>query len=204
MRHPATVRILNFMKTLIVLSALAAALVTAPVPALIAPAQAAAKPGVELKQTESPSVSAIRTLITRCVPSVLSGKAATAAGFSAASRAATREIIGARDGSVWMDGETKVMMVDFHDAPTCKVIALQVDAGVLADLVMRVFSEAKTPFTRERFSMDEDGGFAAVYSSMGKRKGIVIRISTSRTEDGGQFATLSVEQDDRETVQAEN
>ena len=204
MWSPESTRILNFMKTLIVLSALAAALVTAPVPALVAPAQAAAKAGVEVKQTESASVSAVRALITRCLPSVLGGKGLPSAGLAAASEAATRQMIGNRDGSVWMDTQAKVMMVDFHDVPSCKVVALSVDPGVLADLVMRVFAEAKTPFTRERFRLDEDGGFAAVYSSVGKRKGVIIRISTERTQDGGRFATLSVEQDQRETAEAGN
>ncbi|MEM7211310.1 MAG: hypothetical protein AAF479_05340 [Pseudomonadota bacterium] len=191
------------MKTLVVLSALAAALVTAPVTGFTAPAQAAAKAGVELKQTESTSVSAVRALITRCLPSVLSGKGIPTSGLAAASKAATRQMIGSRNGSVWMDTDAKFMMVDFHDVPSCKVIALTVDPGVLADLVMRVFSEAKTPFTRERFRMDEDGGFSAVYSSAGKRKGVVIRISTAEAKDGGRFATLSVEQDMRETAKVE-
>ena len=70
---------------------------------------------------------------------------------------------------------------------------MSIDPAVLADLVMRVFTEATTPFQRERFKLNTDGSFAAVYSSIGGSKGVVVRISTDRMEDGSRFATLSVE-----------
>ena len=187
----------NFMKNLIAFSAVAAALFTASVAPV---AKAAVLPQVSAKTTESNSVSAVRALIARCLPGVLSGKGATTAGFSKASEKTTRRMLGSRDGSVYMDFDTNLMMVDFHDQPACRIIAMSIDPAVLADLVMRVFAEASTPFERERFNLGTDGSFTAVYSSTGGVKGVVIRISTDRMDDGSRFATLTVERDLSETA----
>lgn len=191
--------IFDFMKNLVVLTALAAALLTSPVP----PSRAAVLPDSGLRAAESSSVTAVRTLITRCLPGVLSGDRAPTAGLAPASEAATRRMLGDREGDVWLNVGAQVVMVDFRDVPVCRVVALSVDPAVLADLVMRVFSESETPFTRERFRLDEDGGFAAVYSLTGKSKGVVIRISTTRAGDGGRFATLTVERSANAGVAAE-
>ena len=112
-------------------------------------------------------------------------------------------MLGDREGDVWLNVGAQVVMVDFRDVPVCRVVALSVDPAVLADLVMRVFSESETPFTRERFRLDDDGGFAAVYSLTGKSKGIVIRISTTRAGNGGRLATLTVERSADNGVAAE-
>ena len=187
------------MKNLIVFSAVAAALFVAPV-APVAHAAVGAKAPTQV--TESNSVSAVRALIARCLPGVLSGEGATKTGLSRASDATTRQMLGSRDGSVYMNSKASLMMVEFHDVPVCRIIAMSIDPAVLADLVMRVFSEASTPFTRERFKMHEGGGFAAVYSSEGNTKNVVIRISTDQMADGRRFATLSVERDLSKTANA--
>ncbi len=185
------------MKNLIAFSAV----VTALFAASVAPqADAAARPEVQTQIAENNSVSAVRALIARCLPGVLNGKGAATAGFSKASAATTRQMLGSRDGSVYMDYDASLMMVDFHDAPVCRIIAMSIDPAVLADLVMRVFAEATTPFQRERFKLNTDGSFAAVYSSIGGSKGVVVRISTDRMEDGSRFATLSVERQMNETA----
>ncbi len=187
------------MKNLIVFTAVAAALfVASPAPV----AQAAVTSGVSTSSTESNSVSAVRALIARCLPGVLSGNGAVKAGFSKASEKTTRRMLGKRDGSVYMDFDASLMMVEFHDVPVCRIIAMSIDPAVLADLTMRVFAEASTPFKRERFKLEADGSFAAVYSSVGGSNGIVVRISTDEMQDGRRFATLSVERDISETADA--
>ncbi len=187
---------LNSMKNLIVLTVLVLTMLSGPVPA----ARAAVLPDFETGKAESNSVTAVRTLITRCLPSVLSGKGVPTSGLSPASEATTRRMLGSRQGSVWLDFDARVVMVDFQDAPVCRVVALSIDPAVLADLVMRIFSESETPFTRDRFRLDEGGGFAAVYSLSGKSHGVVIRISTAWAKDGGRFATLSVERSDKDAA----
>lgn len=181
---------LHFMKTLIVLSAVIAALATAP---FATPASAAVLPKSETREAESASVIAMRALITRCLPSVMSDKAAPTAGLAKASNDMTRQVLGNRDGSVWMDLQSQVMMVDFHDQPSCRVIALTIDPAVLADLVMKVFAEASTPFKRQQFRLDEGGAFEAVYTSGAAEKSVTVRIEATNTGNGRRFATLSVE-----------
>lgn len=199
MSWAAAFRIFNFMKNLIVFSAaLAALFVASTAPA----AHAAARPEVQVQSTESNSVAAVRALISRCLPAVLSGNGATKAGLSRASEQAKRMMLGSREGSVHMDRRADMMLVEFYDVPVCRIIAMSIDPAVMADLVMRVFSEASTPFVRERFSLNDDGSFAAVYSSTGDRKGVVIRISTDRMEDGRRFATLTAERDVNKTANA--
>ena len=192
--------IFNFMKNLVVFSAAIAALLTA----YIAPtAYASARPEVQLDSNESNSVMAVRALVSRCLPGVLSGNGATTAGLARASDGISHKMLGERAGTVWFDSKAHMMMIDFHDAPTCRIIATPIDPAVMADLVMRVFSEAETPFVRKRFSLHADGGFAAVYTSAGDGQGVVIRISTDRLEDGRRFATLSVEKEPTETARME-
>lgn len=188
------------MKNLIAFSAVAAALFTA---AAAPVAQAAVLPKVSTATSvESNSVSAVRALIARCLPGVLTGKGAAKAGFSKASEKTTRRMLGQRDGSVYMDYDASLMMVEFHDVPVCRIIAMSIDPAVLADLVMRVFAEASTPFKRERFNLETNGSFAAVYSSVGGSKGVVVRISTDEMQDGSRFATLTVERELSETAKA--
>lgn len=84
-------------------------------------------------------------------------------------------------------------MIDFDDVPVCRVVALSVDPAVLADLVIRVFVEATGNFQRERFRMNMDGGFAAVYSGVAGHTPVLIRISTTHQDNGNVFASLNVE-----------
>lgn len=197
MRSAGSRHNLNSMKNLIVLTVLVLTMLSGPVSA----ARAAVLPDFETAELESNSVTAMRTLITRCLPSVLSGKGVATVGLSPASEATTRRMLGSRQGSVWLDFDARVVMVDFQDAAVCRVVALSIDPAVLADLVMRVFSESETPFTRDRFRLDEGGGFAAVYSLNGKSHGVVIRISTAWAKDGGRFATLTVERSVQDAVE---
>ena len=55
-------------------------------------------------------------------------------------------MLGDREGDVWLNVGARVVMVDFRDVPVCRVVALSVDPAVLADLVMRVFSEREDAF----------------------------------------------------------
>ena len=191
---------INFMKNLAIFSAVSAALFAATLAPVTDVAQAAVLPKSATRAPDSNSVVAVRALITRCLPGVLGQRNAPTAGLSRASLKVQKQMLGDRDGSVWLDHDADVMMVDFHDAPTCRILALSIKPAVLADLVMRVFAEAETPFTREKFQLREGGGFSAVYSSPAGKTGVVIRISTISTDKGERFATLSVEADQRETV----
>ncbi|MEM1300451.1 MAG: hypothetical protein AAGH68_14355 [Pseudomonadota bacterium] len=144
------------------------------------------------KRAESNSVTAIRTLISRCIPDVRDGAAITT-GLNRVDRPDETAILGDRRGEVWLDGSRKVLLIDFEDAPVCRVVALSVDPAVLADLVIRVFLEADGDFKRERFRMDVDGGFAAVYSGAAGQTPVLVRISTTRQGNGNVFASLNVE-----------
>lgn len=175
-------------------------MMSGPVPVPVPVANAAITPDAEPRPEESNSVTAVRTLITRCLPGVLSGEGAPTAGLSKASDATTRRMLGDRQGSVWLNVAARVLMVEFRDSPVCRVVAMSIDPAVLADLVIRVFAEAETPFIRERFRLDDDGGFAAVYSLTARSKGVVVRISTKRSGNQGRIATLSVERSEGNAV----
>lgn len=138
-------------------------------------------------RSESTSVQAVRAVITRCLPSVGQRGEAVTAGLTRLPPQDERAILGDRAGRVYLRPQS-LLLIDFEDAPACRVVALSVDPAVLADLVIQVFSGEADTFKTERFRMDEDGGFAAVYSGLG----LVIRITTTREENGNHFAAFTV------------
>lgn len=142
---------------------------------------------------ESNSVLAMRTLISRCLPGIGSGQGVVTTGLSRAEALNEAVILGSRQGAVWRDRDTKLLLIDFDDAPVCRVVALSVDPAILADLVIRVFVEADGDFRRERFRLDANGGFAAVFSGVAGRTPVLIRISTTHQANGNVFASLNVE-----------
>ena len=133
--------------------------------------------------TETPSVMAMRALITRCIPGASSGDVTTT-GLRRTDTETEATLLGPRAGAVWATPRAEILLIDFADVPVCKVIVPRIDPAVLADLVIRVFLESDGAFTRERFRFDEGGGFAAVYSGTG----VVVRISASTGENGVAFA----------------
>ena len=157
-------------------------------------ALAGVQPRTVMAQQDSTSVAAMRALLTRCMPGIIGGEAPRMTGFRPAAGPVTAAILQGREGQVWLDRSERVLVASYQDAPVCKVIALNVDPAVLGDIVIRVFREADTPFERQRFRMDADGGFAAVYTGKGTAREIVVRIHTARRDDGSRFATLSVEE----------
>ena len=144
-------------------------------------------------RVESNAVQAVRTLISRCIPGIGSGQQIVTTGLSRIGRPDEGAILGNRDGHVWLDDAKKILLIDFRDAPVCRVVVLSVDPAVLADLVIRVFLEADGDFKRERFRVDTNGGFAAVYSGVAGQTPVLIRISTTHQADGNVFASLNVE-----------
>lgn len=158
-------------------------------------ALAGVQPRTVMAPQETASVAAMRALLTRCMPGIIGGESPRMTGFSPATRPVAAAVLQGRDGRVWLDRSERVLVASYQDAPVCKVIALTVDPAVLGDIVIRVFREADTPFERQRFRMDADGGFAAVYTGKGTARSIVVRIHTARRGDGSRFATLSVEED---------
>ena len=150
-------------------------------------------PDAERSTPDSTSVSAMRALLTRCLPAVLDGSPARTTGMLPAAAPISQGLLGARTGTVWTDRRADLLMVHFADVPTCRVIGLGIDPAVMADLVIRLFSEAETPFRRERFRLDADGGFAAVYAIRQGGEDIVIRMSTAQSVEGSRFANLTVE-----------
>lgn len=175
----------NFMRILLISIALLAGLVAG-----FATAGVPVDPTT--KRTESNAVTALRTLISRCIPGIRDGATITT-GLTRADQPDEVAILGDRRGEVWLDGARKVLLIDFEDAPVCRVVALSVDPAVLADLVIRVFVEADGDFKRERFRLDTDGGFAAVYSGVVGQTPVLVRISTTRQGNGNVFASLNVE-----------
>ncbi|MFK7945274.1 MAG: hypothetical protein AB8B85_20490 [Paracoccaceae bacterium] len=145
-------------------------------------------------QAKSNSVLAMRALISRCLPGIGANRAVVTTGMRRAQPADEAAILGPRDGRVWHDLDEKVLLIDFEDVPVCRVVALSLDPAVLADLVIRVFLEADGDFKRERFRVDTNGGFAAIYSGVAGRTPVLIRISTTHQSNGNVFASLNVEQ----------
>lgn len=144
-------------------------------------------------KTESTSVLAMRALIGRCLPSIGSGRETVTTGLRRVAPPEENSILGARQGRVWLDRQTRMLLIDFEDVPVCRVVALSVDPAVLADLVIRVFTEAEGTFKRERFRFDADGGFAAVFSGRTGETPVLVRISTTQQANGNVFASLNVE-----------
>ena len=142
---------------------------------------------------ESNAVHAVRNLINRCIPGIRSGNAMPASGLTRVAATEEATILGGRRGRVWLDGQERLLFIDFEDAPVCRVVALSVDPAVLADLVLRVFAEADGVFRRERLRLDRDGIFSAVFSTHSGNVPLVIRITTTRQDNGNIFAALTVE-----------
>ena len=178
---PRLSRIVGFMKILLICVALLAG-------AIAGIASAGVRHDRAPVVSETPSVMAMRALITRCIPGASSG-AVTTAGLRRTDTETEASLLGPRTGMVWATPRAEILLIDFADAPVCKVVVPRIDPAVLADLVIRVFLESDGTFTRERFRFDEGGGFAAVYAGTG----VVIRISASTGAHGGAFATLSAE-----------
>ena len=185
MDAPAWSRIVGFMKILLICVALVAG-------AIAGIASAGVRPETAPVVSETPSVMAVRALITRCIPGV-AARDVTTTGLRRTDIETEATLLGRRDGKVWATPRAEILLIDFADAPVCKVVAPTIDPAVLADLVIRVFMESDGAFKRERFRFDEGGGFAAVYSGGAPEASLVVRISAALREDGGAFATLSVE-----------
>ena len=181
MDAPKRSRIVDFMKVLVICVALLAG-------AIAGIASAGVRPDAAPAASETPSVMAMRALITRCIPGA-SGSDVTTTGLRRTDTETEATLLGPRTGMVWASSGAEILLIDFADAPVCKVVAPRIDPAVLADLVIRVFLEADGTFQRERFRFDEGGGFAAVYTGTG----VVVRISASTGANGGAFATLSAE-----------
>lgn len=175
----------NFMRILLISAALVAGLIAGFATAGV-PSDPLATRG------ESSAVTAMRTLITRCIPGVRDGAVITA-GLNRVGQPEEHAILGERRGQVWLDGARRLLLIDFDDTPVCRVVALSVDPAVLADLVIRVFVEADGDFKRERFRLDSDGGFAAVFSGASGQVPVIVRISTTKQPNGNVFASLNVE-----------
>ena len=157
------------------------------------PAQAGVLPHAAPAEDDSTSVTAVRALLTRCMPPVMSDKPLVTHGLVRADQAATEQLLGGRPGQVWTDRDVRIVLIDFHDLPVCRVIGLQIDPKVLSDLVLRLFDDAKTPFRQQRFRLDRDGGFAAVYAAGSETGTMIVTISTAISVEGARFATLTLE-----------
>ena len=144
-------------------------------------------------RAESNAVTALRTLINRCLPAIGAQRDMVTTGLNRVSAPDEAAILGKRQGQVWRDREEKLLVIDFQDVPVCRVVALSLDPAVLADLVIRVFVEADGDFRRERFRVDNNGGFAAVYSGVAGHTPVLVRISTTHQANGNVFASLNVE-----------
>ncbi|MEM0988213.1 MAG: hypothetical protein AAGK00_04990 [Pseudomonadota bacterium] len=136
---------------------------------------------------QSTSVQAVYAVINRCLPRVGQTGRAVTTGLDRLNPADEREILGSRKGRVFMRPD-RLLLIDFDDAPVCRVVALSVDPAVLADLVLQVFTAGDEVFRTDRFSVGDDGTFAAVYTA----PGIIIRITTTRQANGNHFAALNV------------
>lgn len=150
-------------------------------------------PGTDLPEAETKSVLAVRALLTRCLPPVLDGTPAMDAGLVPAEDNVAGRLLGDRPGKVWTDRDFELLLLQFDDTPLCRIIALDIKPRVLGDIVLRVFDEKDTPFRQQRFRVDEDGGFAAIYQAGEGDRAIIIRVSTAVSSAGKRFATLSVE-----------
>jgi len=172
------------MKTLSVLSVFLTCL-------LAAPALAGVSPQDPAPRADTTAVSAVRALLTRCLPAVTGDVALGWAGLTGADPGAARTLLGQRPGRAWSGDRGRLLIAEFADAPLCRVVALDVDPAVMTDLVIRLFSG--TPFVRQRFRLYADGGFAAVYTGAGAKVAVVLRLSTGTDAAGRRIAILSAE-----------
>jgi len=182
---------LHFMKPVRVLPAvvLALALVAPMVPSA---AFAGFAPSAALRAPDTPSVAALRALFNRCFPA-MSGQGALSLGMQPAAAPIARHLLGERPGAVWADSDGGLFVADYADRPVCKVVVLGIDKRVLGDLVLAVFREEDTPFRQRRFRIDEDGGFAAIYTAKVAENEVVVRIHTGTNTIGQSMATLQIE-----------
>lgn len=168
------------------------------------PADAAVSTRSAPQPEDPPSAAALRALLTRCLPEIIKGGALRTTGLTQAGKEIEKSMLGDRTGAVWADWKTDLLMIDYHDVPVCRIIALYIDATVLVELVSAVFAESISSFRRERYRLEEDGSFAVVYSGTPQGVGVVIRISTSAMVDGSPFATLSVEREVSDATATDN
>lgn len=186
MDGPASSDIVSFMKIVRIIATALALSAAAPVSAGVLPDARQSAP-------DSPAVTAVRALLSRCMPPVLAGEPLVTAGLVRADAGVSDKLLGDRQGQVWTDRSVRMVLIGFDDVPVCRVIGLKVDPLVLGDLVLRVFDEAETPFRQQRFRIDKAGGFAAVYAMEGARGSVLVTISTAVSVDGSPFATLTME-----------
>ncbi|MEM1160063.1 MAG: hypothetical protein AAGJ28_03955 [Pseudomonadota bacterium] len=142
---------------------------------------------------ETAPVSAVRAMLNRCLPAVASDEPLSEAGLVPTGAATAAHVLGGREGQVWTDRKAAFILVNFADTPSCRIIAPDIDLLVMGDLVTRLFTEADSPIARERFKINEDGTFSAVYTAQGAKAGVIMSISTGVAKAGAGFATLSVE-----------
>lgn len=156
------------------------------------PAPAAIRPAAQTVE-EGTAASALRMLLTRCLPHVVVGGAPRTSGLEQAGETFSRAMLDGRRGSVWANWDRETVMIAYAAMPVCRVVALTIDPDDLAGKVVKVFSSSTTIFRRQRFRNDVFGSFAAVYTGNADGVEIILRISISERSDGASFATLSVE-----------
>ena len=156
-------------------------------------ASAGVKPRSEPRAADTPSVAAMRALVTRCLPGVAGDNRIVTTGFARLDTASERNMLGTRTGAIWQKQDGRVLLIDFADAPVCRVVVASIDPAILADLVISLFREEDGHFRRERFSFRADGGFAAVYATTGESAGVVVRISTEKMASGRALGSMTVE-----------
>ncbi|MEM7746423.1 MAG: hypothetical protein AAF409_22240 [Pseudomonadota bacterium] len=140
---------------------------------------------------DSTSVQAVRAVITRCLPGINQAGDVVTTGLDRLPEDHEQAVLGDRDGRVYIEGES-FLMIDFDDAPVCRVVALSVDPAVLADLVLQVFVAAEDTFRPAYLRIETDGSFVAVFQGTKTVEGIEIRITTTREKNGNVFASLNV------------
>lgn len=176
----------NFMRILFISAALLAGLIAGY-------ASAGVTSQFQPRTEETTPVAAMRTLISRCVPGIASGTPIVTTGFTRAPGSTEQALLGTRSGAVWSTRNRDVIIVAFSDVPVCRVVAMDIDAAVMADLVIRLFREQGTVFRRQRFRFHKEGGFAAVYTTHGDTAPLVVRLNVIEKPNGRGYATLSVE-----------
>lgn len=174
------------MRILLISLALLAGLIAGIATAGVAPRAAAPDP-------ETAAVMGMRAFISRCIPGIAAGGAITTTGLERASEPTEHALLGARTGQVWLSRGAEMMLIDFSDAPVCRVVVPHVEPIVMTDMILRVFREADGAFRNERFKFSEGGGFAAVYTATSGQPGLVVRVETGLGANGTGYASLSAE-----------
>ncbi len=140
---------------------------------------------------DSTSVQAVRAVITRCLPGISDAGRVVTTGLDRLPEDDEQAVLGERAGRVFIEDE-RFLLIDFEDAPVCRVVALSVDPAVLADLVLQVFVAAEETFRPEHLRIENDGSFVAVFQGTQTVDGVEIRITTTRQKNGNVFASLNV------------